>query len=196
MRVKMNKKHWTHCIVGILFLLVTTPATALPGPGLSAVNLGDKWDSVWRSLAGATNVQTFSAAEYQGYASGLLRTDLLAALNRAKAQHSLLNKADTRKIQFIVAGPEESLVVLAFSEGKLEAAFWRSVQLPGGADYHHPEQLSRIRGTLGQLRQACNAEPIGKKGRNHFIFQGNCGGAKLYLEYLPALDQVWALFHK
>lgn len=185
--------------LGILALvLLSGSAAALPAPGLESVALGDRWDTVWAKFAGSTNVRTFSATEYQGFASGLLRTDLLAALNRARATHTLFRKSDTRRVRFLVAGPEDSLLVLAFAEDRLEAAFWRTVKTPtpGGADRHQPAHLSAIHQTLDRYRQTCGAQSCDARGRNHFRFKGSCGGVPLYLEYLPALDQIWVLFHR
>jgi hypothetical protein len=192
----------TAVLAGIVLLWPPPVAAELTGPLVRGLGWETNPRAAQRALVAAgARPRHLVAAVAQEYADGLLRSHLLAALNRAGAQHRLLDAAAAAKLEFLVAETQAATVTLAFAEGQLEAALLRIPvppdQATGGRD--NPFERARLapqRQALSQLvRQGCRLQPQ-PVGRNAFVFRGNCGSNPSYVEYLPEHDELWVLHYR
>lgn len=183
--------------------LVAGSAIALPGGIPSDIGIGSSYDVVVKSLGMSKN--KFDIMDFrtpQQYARGLVRSDMLVMLNRAGARTGLVynEKGKTTDIKFVSVSSGKLLYTMGFANGKLDAVMMK-VSVPvdtavGGAENQFTaNRLGNISGYLDSL-SSCSLNPLDPRARNHFAWKGNCpGSAKVYVEYLPDIDQYWVLFH-
>ena len=195
----------TSLLVAAVLLATAAPqsASALPKPLPQGLSLDDSLDSSRKECEkgdSSWTVRELSADKPQELAEGLLRTGLLAMLNRAGARHSLTEEPGDRNVKFIRIAGERTSAVLAFAKGRMEAAMVRhSVavdgQVSGDRNPFDPERLAPVHDFIDSMRRSCSLKPV-DKGKNHFVFSGRCGGAQAYLEYLPEEDSFLILYHR
>lgn len=179
-----------------IFLGASSLAGALPAP-LSGVSLGQSRNDVEKAL-GKTKKKVLSSTRAQEYADGLLRSDFLAAMNRAGAKHTLLQEPATRGVSVVVSESKDGTSYLGFAQNKLETVFVRTTVKPdtkvgGSRNAHHRDRLAPIRNHVESLRRGgCTLEPQ-KSGRNAFLYRGRCGPSKVHVEYHPERDEFWVV---
>ena len=192
-------------VAGALLFGASSVAQALPGDLLRGLDLGAPQAAVSQAVNATASrtglsVRTLSATVAQEYSQALLRSDFLAALNRARAKHSLLENPAERKVSFISAEDGGQKTTLAFAGEKFEAAFVRShVRLDtsvAGADNRNTRQrLAPLQKYLASIRSGGCSLDADKGGRNAFIYRGSCGSASVYVEYRPEADEFWTVYH-
>lgn len=186
-------------ILAVAFgLLLPLALVAAPIGSIPDLRIGESVESVTGKCAGLKgNSESLSVETPQHFSQGLLRSGLLALLNRAKARHSLLDNPAARRVSFRrTETPGHHRYLFAFAEGKLEAALLKTPVTISG-DRHDPARLGPIRAILQPYQSACALAPVYPRARNHFEFAGDCGGGtKVYVEYRPERDEAWILLHR
>jgi hypothetical protein len=186
--------------VGALLFGTSSIAQALPGDLLRGVELGASQASATQAVSTKSQqLKVLSATVAQEYSQALLRSDFLAALNRAKAKHSLLENPAERKVSFVSGEDASQKVTLGFAGEKLEAVFVRATVRPdtsvAGADNRFSRQrLGPIQKYLSGLRNAGCSLDAEKGARNAFVYRGSCAGSAVYVEYRPEADEFWTVY--
>ena len=173
-----------------LFLAFIAPkaATALPGPFLSGVSVGQSESAAFNALKGVFSNTYISSNKTQQY-QRVLRIHFLEMLNKAKAKHNVLESE-----AFIVGCDNEAGCVIAAVHNKRVTTIFETLFVPLTGDAFSKTKLSKYNNLLSTYRSSCSLSPHTVAG-NSFIYTGSCGSSKVRWEYLPQDNIVYVVHY-